>query len=397
MSIPRARLIEVDYTIRVSLNTNNITGTSEAVHVSLPIRIVNFISLDPPPSGQFLQSSNRPSSIIELDSPKQNYSESPARPTENKLSDRDSSNVRNPHKKRLDPINGNLYDGLQHHEYYNTGPYNNSEGLVSLCDNDLGGIENPLDTLRGRLSESESLLDEPCLFEPGYTGNENIDQHPPKGHGPSNYHSSSQGNHYYSQFIKETEFDDVASDEEMDRMVGFASSRCLGNYTNVQQIKAGPNIRKPHPTSASSKHSSQSNTSTPEHSKIRRVVNVTPESTRNTTLNEPSSKPHTCLSEPRAALKYTQISHYITAPKVQGPRPMVSRTYTTVPQGPSPTTSPTYSKIPLRPTKSYILETSHIRPDSTNSSTPSTASSVRARIAQLEQYHAHVHQNDLSS
>ncbi|KAJ7492464.1 hypothetical protein FB451DRAFT_1022543 [Mycena latifolia] len=42
----RERLIEVEYTIRVSLNTGSLTPD---VCVALPIRIINLLSLDPPP------------------------------------------------------------------------------------------------------------------------------------------------------------------------------------------------------------------------------------------------------------------------------------------------------------------------------------------------------------
>ena len=50
MTISRSRLIEVEYSIRISLGVGSIAGNSEAAHVTLPIRIVNFLSLDPPPS-----------------------------------------------------------------------------------------------------------------------------------------------------------------------------------------------------------------------------------------------------------------------------------------------------------------------------------------------------------
>ncbi|CAA7265902.1 unnamed protein product [Cyclocybe aegerita] len=47
VSISRGQLLEISYAIQVVLSTNAIFSTD--VHVSLPIRIINFISIDPPP------------------------------------------------------------------------------------------------------------------------------------------------------------------------------------------------------------------------------------------------------------------------------------------------------------------------------------------------------------
>lgn len=44
LTIPRTKLIEVEYSIRVTLNGS--------IYVDMPIKIVNFLSLDPPPSAQ---------------------------------------------------------------------------------------------------------------------------------------------------------------------------------------------------------------------------------------------------------------------------------------------------------------------------------------------------------
>lgn len=63
----RVRLLEVDYALRVNLNVGTLTGSSDAVHVMLPIRVVSPISLDPPPSGPMKPSS---SSVIHLNTPK---------------------------------------------------------------------------------------------------------------------------------------------------------------------------------------------------------------------------------------------------------------------------------------------------------------------------------------
>ncbi|KAF9469870.1 hypothetical protein BDZ94DRAFT_1316980 [Collybia nuda] len=48
LSIKRSRLLEVDYSLRVSLSTRTLRTTD--VQVVLPIRIINFLSVDPPPS-----------------------------------------------------------------------------------------------------------------------------------------------------------------------------------------------------------------------------------------------------------------------------------------------------------------------------------------------------------
>lgn len=44
----RSRLLEVTYSIRVSVSAGSLAA---AVQVTLPVRIVNFLSIDPPPSG----------------------------------------------------------------------------------------------------------------------------------------------------------------------------------------------------------------------------------------------------------------------------------------------------------------------------------------------------------
>ncbi|KAG1885482.1 hypothetical protein F4604DRAFT_1918180 [Suillus subluteus] len=57
-SITRTRLLEVEYTLRISVG---IGRCSSDVHVILPIRIVNFLSLDPPPTAPLhIQSKQRP-------------------------------------------------------------------------------------------------------------------------------------------------------------------------------------------------------------------------------------------------------------------------------------------------------------------------------------------------
>ncbi|KAH7886111.1 hypothetical protein F5I97DRAFT_1809464, partial [Phlebopus sp. FC_14] len=46
LTVARVRLLEVEYTLQVSVSTGMF---SSDIHVTLPIRIINFLSLDPPP------------------------------------------------------------------------------------------------------------------------------------------------------------------------------------------------------------------------------------------------------------------------------------------------------------------------------------------------------------
>ncbi|KAL1722174.1 hypothetical protein EV715DRAFT_248019, partial [Schizophyllum commune] len=47
LTIPRGRLLEVEYTLRVSISSG---GLSSDLTVKVPLRIINFLSVDPPPS-----------------------------------------------------------------------------------------------------------------------------------------------------------------------------------------------------------------------------------------------------------------------------------------------------------------------------------------------------------
>ncbi|KAJ3934604.1 MAG: hypothetical protein NXY57DRAFT_914538 [Lentinula lateritia] len=47
ITIPRARLLEIAYNLRVTISAGPIASN---IHVVLPIRIINFLSIDPPPS-----------------------------------------------------------------------------------------------------------------------------------------------------------------------------------------------------------------------------------------------------------------------------------------------------------------------------------------------------------
>ncbi|KAJ7706015.1 hypothetical protein B0H17DRAFT_606680 [Mycena rosella] len=87
----RERLIEVEYTIRISLNAGSLTSD---VYVTLPIRIVNLLSLDPPPTFTLGEPfSNMPPPQTRLDAnsvaevPLQNSGSFPRSPGESDFSD----------------------------------------------------------------------------------------------------------------------------------------------------------------------------------------------------------------------------------------------------------------------------------------------------------------------
>ncbi|KZT75099.1 hypothetical protein DAEQUDRAFT_720313 [Daedalea quercina L-15889] len=50
LSVTRSRLLEVEYSIRITLSAGSLTPD---VHVTLPIRVINFLSIDPIPSEPF--------------------------------------------------------------------------------------------------------------------------------------------------------------------------------------------------------------------------------------------------------------------------------------------------------------------------------------------------------
>lgn len=56
LSVTRSRLLEVEYSIRVTLSAGPLTSD---VSVTLPIRIINFLSIDPPPSAGLSSSVGR--------------------------------------------------------------------------------------------------------------------------------------------------------------------------------------------------------------------------------------------------------------------------------------------------------------------------------------------------
>ncbi|KAI0673394.1 hypothetical protein C8Q78DRAFT_623428 [Trametes maxima] len=65
LSIPRARLIEVEYSIQVSLSAGALASD---VQVTLPIRVVNFLSLDPIPTAPLLSSDGSYARLVHRES-----------------------------------------------------------------------------------------------------------------------------------------------------------------------------------------------------------------------------------------------------------------------------------------------------------------------------------------
>ncbi|RDX50472.1 hypothetical protein OH76DRAFT_1482249 [Lentinus brumalis] len=53
LSVPRSRLVEVEYSIRVTVSAGALTPD---VHVTLPMRVINFLSVDPTPSDPLVSS-----------------------------------------------------------------------------------------------------------------------------------------------------------------------------------------------------------------------------------------------------------------------------------------------------------------------------------------------------
>ncbi|KAF8216053.1 hypothetical protein K438DRAFT_1799990 [Mycena galopus ATCC 62051] len=73
LTLPRGVLIEVEYTIRVSLNARSLTT---GVSVDLPIKLVNLLSLDPPPPPTFhMDPQSQTLSTKPLESVDANYSQ----------------------------------------------------------------------------------------------------------------------------------------------------------------------------------------------------------------------------------------------------------------------------------------------------------------------------------
>ncbi|KAF8973512.1 hypothetical protein BDZ97DRAFT_1912000 [Flammula alnicola] len=48
LSIPRGKLLQVSYTIQVTISAGTLLPTDTGIHASLPLEIINFLSIDPP-------------------------------------------------------------------------------------------------------------------------------------------------------------------------------------------------------------------------------------------------------------------------------------------------------------------------------------------------------------
>ncbi|KAI0361348.1 hypothetical protein OH77DRAFT_419028 [Trametes cingulata] len=68
LSVPRARLIEVEYSIQVALSAGALTTD---VRVTLPIRIINFLSLDPIPSAPLLAADSSYARLVPRELPEE--------------------------------------------------------------------------------------------------------------------------------------------------------------------------------------------------------------------------------------------------------------------------------------------------------------------------------------
>ncbi|EJC98648.1 uncharacterized protein FOMMEDRAFT_149041 [Fomitiporia mediterranea MF3/22] len=231
LTIPRARLIEVDYAIRVALGVSSMTGNSEAVHVTLPICVVNFISLDPPPCDPISSVSTLLSSVIELDTPKpEEYSQS-------------DSHVIGGMRMEQSPSEGFApqYSTVEREDLAQDAhlayPPSRNMPLPDLSDehimHDLGNVEDADDLNRtlGDIPGSSSLLDEEditvdyklsdysmlsgmrnsCILDSSLTG----------------VHVSYNRENFESADVDDefAEEEDLGSDEEVERMVGCASAR----------------------------------------------------------------------------------------------------------------------------------------------------------------------------
>jgi hypothetical protein len=124
LSITRNRLLEVNYSLRVTLSAGALRTAD--VQVALPIRIANFLSVDPPPSFPLASQENR------TEHPDVNNSDTASTLAAGPLQ-------RNPHSR---PVVAGLFDSH--------GP--NSGSLASLAEAD---DESP--TLPSEQSGAEAL------------------------------------------------------------------------------------------------------------------------------------------------------------------------------------------------------------------------------------------------
>ncbi|KAL5536114.1 hypothetical protein ACEPAF_4219 [Sanghuangporus sanghuang] len=239
LTIPRARLVEVDYAIRVALGVSSIAGNSEAVHVTLPIRVVNFISLDPPPSEPIMSVS--PTSVIELDTPRQEkYSDLDFEETATMESLSDVSTDGHCGEE----VTHTKLRGILKRARASTLPRNaklpSSTFPAAHTVHDLGSMEDA-DDLNGVLGDipgSVSILEETDITidaaDSGYS--EGGCSNRSDGFGcmrrTKNGYLNMQGHtadvaeeEYHDSFEDGAEEGDIGSDEELEKMVGCASAR----------------------------------------------------------------------------------------------------------------------------------------------------------------------------
>lgn len=236
LTVQRARLVEVEYALRVSLSVGSLTGTSEAVHVVLPIRIVNFISLDPPPSEPLIVATS--SSVIALDTPRtdvrdsQSFSLEPSttrsmlkgQPMVASLSKSFSDNTRRTrHNDAKSYMNESSKRARQRPNAYCEKPLPIPTPSVASSLHDLGSVESAddLDCLLGDIPGSASILEESDIaatstfYDSGYGEETGSDS---DGDGNQDFTSDGCG------YEEEEDSEDVGSDEELERMVECAST-----------------------------------------------------------------------------------------------------------------------------------------------------------------------------
>ncbi|KAL5519604.1 hypothetical protein ACEPAH_1287 [Sanghuangporus vaninii] len=239
LTIPRARLVEVDYAVRVALGVSSIAGNSEAVHVTLPIRVVNFISLDPPPSEPIMAVS--PTSVIELDTPRQE-----------KYSDLDFEETATMDSLSDVSTDGHCGEEVTHTELRgilkraraSTLPRNaklpSSMFPAAHTVHDLGSMEDA-DDLNGVLGDipgSVSILEETDITidgaDSGYSegGCSNHSNGFDRMRRTKSGYLNMQGHtmdvpekEHHDSFEDGAEEEDIGSDEELEKMVGCASAR----------------------------------------------------------------------------------------------------------------------------------------------------------------------------
>ncbi|KAH8111898.1 hypothetical protein DFH11DRAFT_1610591 [Phellopilus nigrolimitatus] len=230
LTIPRTRLVEVDYALRVSLGVGSIAGNSDAVHVTLPIRVVNFVSLDPPPSGPVMPVSA--SSMIELDTPRPAYYRE-----DHPVSERSGSRLPGSRQSKHDstsqrtagvglPGAGDALDHVRFGVHAHQAHARRDVPLPALPTahtlHDLGGVEDTdeLDCAFGDIPGSASILEG---ADSGYSeggcsdGNGRLDEY------DDGYEDEEERGH--GDYGDGSGADDVESDEELERMVGCASAR----------------------------------------------------------------------------------------------------------------------------------------------------------------------------